>query len=538
MNKNGAISVLAIAGMLLSGCGGSSSSDFAFMDQCEALVGLPVEGGSVTSATYTRANDGDPSSSLWPDHCLVRGAMNERTGIDGKPYALRFEVRLPEEWNDRLYYQGGSGVDGTLFTAVGRYAGGGNTRNALIDGFSVVTTDSGHQTETGAPNGSFLFGADPQARDEYGDMQIPKVTAAARTVIMSLYGSPDQYSYFVGCSNGGHQAMIAAQRYPDLFDGVIASAPGFRLSQASIQALYQAQLTAEVAPTGPEGHPDLSHGLTAAERTLVRDRILDSCDGLDGLEDGIVHRLSACDLKPSDWVCGVGESDNCLSTKKAEYVDAMFAGAYTADGDLIYSAWPFDPGMVAQFANPFLGIFAGEASHIYTTPPTITEDLTGYALNADIDEEYRKLFATNATFLRAGVDFTNGESPNLDAFRASGGKLIMLNGSADLAFSPLDVAAYYEEVEQRYGAATEDFVRAYVVPGMAHCAGGLATDQFDSFGELQRWAEQGIRPDEIVGTAGDDTPWPGRTRPLCPYPTEAVYAGAGDPEVASSFTCQ
>ncbi|WP_204429736.1 tannase/feruloyl esterase family alpha/beta hydrolase [Alloalcanivorax marinus] len=544
MNQNGAISALAVAGMLLAGCGGSSSSDSTadaaspFVKQCEALAGLPVDGGSVTTATYTAASDGDPSSALWPDHCLVRGAMNERTGIDGKPYALRFEVRLPAEWNDRLYYQGGSGVDGTLFTAVGRYAGGGNTRNALIDGFAVVTTDSGHQTEAGVANGAFLFGADPQARDEYGDMQIPQVTAAARTVIERLYGSPDQYAYFVGCSNGGRQAMIAAQRYPDLFNGIIASAPGFRLAQASIQALYQAQLTAEVAPMGQGGAPDLSQGLTDQEKTVVRDRILDSCDAMDGLEDGMVNMVSACQLDPTEWACGQGESDNCLSPQKADYVAAMFAGAYTSDDQLIYAPWPFDPGMVAQFGNPFLGIFAGEASHIYTTPPTITEDLTGYALNADIDQEYQKLRATNGTFQRSGIDFTNGESPNLDAFRANGGKLIMLNGSADLAFSPLDMAAYYDEVEDRYGPATEDFLRAYVIPGMGHCSGGQATDQFDSFQALRQWAEQGNRPEAITATAGDGTPWPGRTRPLCPYPSAAIYDGVGNPESAQSFRCE
>ncbi len=175
--------------MILSGCskenslGSNQSVDSTFAASCEHLSGFVVAGGKVTEATYTLKKQGDPKDQLWPNHCLVRGVMNPRKGIDGKDYALQFELRLPEHWNQRLYYQGGSGVDGRLFTAVGRYAGGGNTRNALSDGFAVVTTDSGHIAEQGAADGAFLFGADPQARDEYGDMQIPQVTMAARKVI-------------------------------------------------------------------------------------------------------------------------------------------------------------------------------------------------------------------------------------------------------------------------------------------------------------------------------------------------------------------
>jgi len=536
----GAASLLSLS---LVGCGSSSDSDSteevsAFASSCEALVGLEVEGGSVTEATYTEASEGDASSSLWPNHCLVRGSMNDRTGIDGKSYALQFEVRMPEDWNNRLYYQGGSGVDGSLFTAVGKYAGGGNTSNALTDGFSVVTTDSGHIAETGVANGSYLFGADPQARDEYGDMQIPQVTAAARTVLDSFYGAEDDYAYFVGCSNGGRQAMIAAQEYPELFDGIIASAPGFKLAQSSVQALYQAQLTAAVAPTGDDGLPDLTQGLTDDEMTTFENRVLSSCDAADGVEDGMVSSFSSCNPDPMDWVCAEDETENCLSEEKAEYVSNMFAGAHTTDGELIYAAWPYDPGMSSQFGNPFLTIFSGEASHIYTTPPTITEDLKGYALDADIDTEFEKMYATNGTFQRSGVEFTNGESPDLDAFLARGGKLMILNGSADLAFSIKDVEAYYEELEARYGDSTSDFVKAYFIPGMAHCSGGDSTDEFDSFGTLQAWVENDSEPAEMIATAGDDTSWPGRTRPLCPFPQEAIYNGTGDIESADSFTCQ
>lgn len=540
----------ALLTLALSGCGGSDGDPEPiamtleqFQSACAALNGTAVSGGAVSESTFTPASEGAVTATSVPQHCLLRGAMNQRTGIDGKPYALGFEMSLPFDWNSRFYYQGGSGVDGTLFRALGNYTGGGNTRNALLDGYAVVTTDSGHRAETGAANGGFLFGADPQARDEYGDRQLPQVTAAAKALIRRFYGIEPVRSYFVGCSNGGRQAMIAAQRYPDLFDGIVAAAPGFRLTQASIQgSVYQAQIAAAIAPVGADGRPDITKPLTADDQAVVRQRILDACDALDGATDGMVSRMSACRPDPLAWACQPGASGNCLSAEKADYVKKLFDGAKTATGEQIYAPWPFDPGMAAQSGNPFYTIFAGEASHIYTTPPTITADLLGYGLTADVDTEFAKLSATTATFTRSGNDFTNAESPDMDRFRARGGKLIVFNGAADLAFSIHDVAAYYEKVHARYGAEqAAGFTRAFFVPGMGHCSGGAyGTDQFNAVGALVDWVEKGQAPDAMVSTAraAAGVAWPGRTRPLCAYPKEAIYKGAGSIEDAANFSCQ
>jgi hypothetical protein len=539
--------VIAVALGGLSGCGGSDGSAAApsaeaLQASCPSLAGATVNGGSVATAVFVSATAAPVTAASFPDHCLIRGAMNSRTGADGQPYALQFELRLPVNWNSRFFYQGGSGVDGTLFTATGDYGGGGNTRNALLDGYAVVTTDSGHETVAGVANGAFLFGADPQARLEYGNAQIPLVTGAARTVISKFYGSSPVKSYFVGCSNGGRQAMIAAQQYPALFDGIIAAAPGYRLAQASIQALYQAQLTAAVAPLGTAGRPDITQGLTSVEQATVQSRILAECDALDGATDGMVSKPSACHPDPATWACSSTVTSNCLTPAKADYVKKMFAGAKTSGGVQIYADWPYDPGMTAQFANPFYYIFAGEASHIYTSPPTITADLLGYGLAANVDTEYAKLFATSGIYTTPGIAFTNGESPNMDAFIARKGKLIMYNGTADLAFSIKDVENYYKEVQARYGAtSTADFARAFFVPGMGHCSGGSAgTDQFDAFGALVSWVEKGTAPDVIVSTAraAAGVSWSGRTRPLCAYPKEAIYKGSGSIEDAANFSCQ
>lgn len=538
----------------LAACGGSDGSDDVtapaaqtFSQSCSALLGMGVEGGTVKTANYVSATPGEITAASFPNHCLVRGSINDRIGVDGKPYAIQFEVRLPSTWNRRFFFQGGSGVDGTLFTATGAYAGGGNTRNALLDGSAVVTTDSGHlaSSNTGA-NASFLFAVDPQARLEYGYAQLPLVANAAKAVIAKLYGSAPAKSYFVGTSNGGRMAMMAAQRFPQLFDGIIAMAPGFRLAEAALEgSIFRAQIAAAVAPLGSDGLPDIYNPLTTAEKATMKAKILAACDALDGALDGMVSKISACAPDPLQWVCTTTGQTDCLTSAKANYIKQFFAGAKTLDGKQIYAPWPYDPGMVDLVGTPaafYTTIFAGEASHVYTSPPTVTTDLTGYARTANLDTEFAKISATSGIYTVSGRSFTNAESADMDAFRAKGGKILYINGTADWAFSATDLENYYKQLQSRYGAPdTATFARMFKVPGMDHGSGGKeGTDQFDSFGALVRWVEDGVAPDSMTSTArlAAGVTWPGRTRPLCAYPKEAIYNGTGSIELAASFHCE
>jgi hypothetical protein len=197
---------------------------------CAGLGAFPVMGGHVTQTRFSAAEpalagNGKADHPARPENCVVSGTINPRQGIDGRTYGIRFELRLPTLWRGRFYYGGGGGVDGFLPAADGTYPSGDGQHSALGDGMAVAVTDSGHEIDATRANGAFLFGADPQARDEYGDQQLPLVADAAKRLIAAYYGSPARYSYFYGCSNGGRQAMVAAQRLPDLFDGIIACSP-------------------------------------------------------------------------------------------------------------------------------------------------------------------------------------------------------------------------------------------------------------------------------------------------------------------------
>ena len=228
-----------------------------------------------------------------PEHCLVKGEMNRRTSaVDGKSYAIGFEMRLPTAWNGRYFYQANGGIDGSVVTATGPTSGGAPVSNALQMGFAVLSSDAGH---SGPP----WWGLDPQARLDYGYQAVGSLTPMAKNLIKVAYGKAPDRSYFGGCSNGGRHAMIAAARYSDQYDGILAGAPGFHLPKAATAQLWKVQQYASIASgtvtTGADaGQPDITTAVTPAEFKLLGERIVAKCDALDGASDGIVADIKAC----------------------------------------------------------------------------------------------------------------------------------------------------------------------------------------------------------------------------------------------------
>jgi hypothetical protein len=249
------------------------------------------------------------------------------------------------------------------------------------------------------------------------------------------------------------------------------------------------------------------------------------------------------------------KTEPCLSQAQVDVLGRVYAGPKDSTGKSLYSDWPLDAGIgsagwriwkIGPAAGGFPGINvamgAPALAAIFTTPPTALDAnpraALDYALRFNFDRDARKIYAVRPPYQRSPWADISARSPNLEAFRAHGGKMIVYQGASDPVFSLNDTLAWYREVEKLAGKSAADFVRVFPVPGMAHCSGGPATDQFDAFGALVNWVEKGLAPDRIVAKAGPNTPWPGRTRPLCPYPETPRYKGSGSIEDAVSFVCR
>jgi feruloyl esterase len=529
-----------------------------FKSICEGLYQGVADAGRVTEAKFIPAGPvplgpfGPPGAAApAPDHCLVRGKIDERVGVDGKPYAIGYEVRLPASWNGKFLFEGGGGSDGVLRPAFDVIPFGAPKPNALSAGYVAATTDAGHLDEPG-PLGPYLFGLDPKARADKGYSSIPPVDAAAKALIGELYGKAPSRSYFAGCSNGGRQAMAVTQRYPEMFDGVVAVAPAYRVPLAAIDAVGQTQTLMSIAPKGEDGKPDLGSALSDDDLKLLAQGVLAACEGADGLKDGMVRDPAACKFDPAALACKAGRNSACLPADKLDAISRVFAGARNSKGELIYSAWPYDPGVAsggwrmwklgAPKASPpnalNVTLIPGSIAYEFMVPPEKPADLLDWEMKFDFDRDPPKVFKGQNGF-EAGMEFEAAASTDLDAFKAKGGKMIFVHGMADPIFSAFDTIRYFDGLHDRYGAQADGFSRLFLVPGMNHCGGGPTTDQFDAVSALDAWVEKGEAPERLIGTArkSPDVPWPGRTRPLCPYPKTAKYKG-GDIELADSFDCR
>jgi hypothetical protein len=263
----------------------------AFGPRCAALTGLSHPGvvigeaESVPAGTTAPAGPGGPAvASVLPEHCRVRGTIAPRVGQGGRTFGIGFELRLPAEWNGRFLFQGGGGMDGVVQPAVGTLANS-SKGPALARGFAVVSTDAGH---SGSPVDA-SFGLDQQARIDYAYNALDKVTVEAKRLVEAFYGSAPRYSYMVGCSNGGRQALTLAQRMPLYYDGIVAGAPAMRFSGLAIGQVWNQRVVAGIAPKDGEGRPILSRAFSDVDLRLVRDRVLARCDARDGLADGMIN---------------------------------------------------------------------------------------------------------------------------------------------------------------------------------------------------------------------------------------------------------
>ncbi|MEP7290082.1 MAG: tannase/feruloyl esterase family alpha/beta hydrolase [Chloroflexota bacterium] len=533
-----------------------SSSD------CTKLATKTAEMKNVQiTKSYLVTND-----SRYAAYCLIQGRVNDRTGVDGKKYAIGFELRLPTAWNGRFLYQLNGGNDGAVVPA----EGDPNNLNAighvtaLTRGFAVLSTDAGHDGNDPANIAAGLvagniFGLDPQARSDYGYSAIGTMSPIAKSLINMYYGKSPAYSYLFGSSNGGREAMVAATRYAQDYDGILAGDPGFDLPKAAVQHAWDVQ-SLQMAD------PAIRKAFSPTDMKLVADKVVEKCDVLDGVKDGIVANTRQCQsvFKLSDLTCSGDKNATCLSANQVKALPRSMSGPTDSTGKPLYTDWPFDSGIggsnwrfwklespIPPWNNyPLIAVLgSGSLSYIFTTPPTNTPgdpaSLIKFLANFNFDTDAPKIFAKDSTFKESAMDFMTPPDvadPKLTDFKAKGGKLIIYQGQSDPVFSTSDITQWYEKLTTNNGGDASNFARPYVIPGMNHVAGGPTTDQFDALTLLMTWVEAGTAPNQIIAGVDANNPelpadWSKtRTRPLCVWPKIPKFTGT-DKEKSDSFTC-
>lgn len=449
-------------------------------------------------------------SSAIPAHCRVDGIIGARKGSGGKDYGIRFSLALPDAWAGRFLLQGGGGLNGSVLDPVGPVAADG--RPALARGFAVISHDSGH--EGAVFDGTFM--ADQRAALDFAEASVETATQVGKAITGAYYARPIAHSYMAGCSTGGREAMLAFQRYPELFDGIIVGAPAMRTGDSNLAIAYTQVLFNQAAPKGPDGKPVMAQLLTAADRKTVLDGMLAQCDGIDGLKDGIIENVAQCRFDPAKLQCAGAKTDGCLSAGQVRAMTLAFAGPKDKAGYPIYAPVPYDTGIVA---TPMGYLPSGAPG-----PFGPASDATEIDLDARIHE-----LRNNASQRLTDTNYWT----NLNTYLDHGGKILFFHGVSDFWFSAFATWDYYERAAKANGKAFTDASRFYMVPGMLHCQGGNAFDQFDMLGAIVDWVEQGKAPEAI--TAARRAPAK-ETRPLCPYPAYPRYRG-GDARQAGAFTC-
>jgi len=461
-----------------------------------------------------------PASASAPAFCRVTGTLAPE---------IAFEVSLPANWNGRFYMIGNGGHAGDTLDAPNRIA----ERNTVLEhGFAFAQTNTGHYASE-EPGASFVL-SNPQKAIDYAYRAVHLTASTAKAITADYYGMPPSYAYWNSCSNGGRQGLIEAQRYPEDFDGIIADAPWVDQTGFTLGAMWNQRALIE-AP------------VTAGKLALVSERVMATCDAVDGLADGLIDDPRACDFEPARDVpiCATGtDDDSCLTPSQAEAIGSVYRGVIS-DGKLIFPG--FMPGSEAVTTglrqggsgSGWLDLIVPRETGGRPADFNLAENTMRYLVFTppQPDWDYRTFdFDDETGLLEAWGAQANAKNPDLREFRARGGKLLMTYGWADAVLQPLMGVSYYESALEENGPETRDFFRLFMVPGMAHCRGGIGPDQRDSVTAIIDWVEAGRAPESIIASKIVDGETV-RTRPLCPYPQVARYTGQGSIDDAANFRC-
>jgi hypothetical protein len=531
--------VFAVAVVLFLAGNASAQNTPSAPQSCEKLSQLVVSRAKIVSAQTVEAGTFAPPAAMspWlagsPDLYKSLGAFC-RVVVEAKPSAdssIKIEVWMPAEgWNGRFRGQGNGGFAGEIdYRRLGL---------AVQQNYATAATDTGHSA--GGTDARWAL-SHPEKVIDFGYRAIHEMTQIAKTVINAFYARNAQHSYFDNCSNGGRQALMEAQRFPEDYDGIIAGAPANYWTHLLTKALADSQVTtldpASYIPAGKV--PALARAVNSA------------CDAQDGVTDGVLNDPRQCKFDPAVLLCKAEDSNECLTAPQVTALKKLYEGPRDAKGALIFPGYL--PG--AEEGEGGWGLWiTGKApgqSLMFTFG-------TGYFSNmvyAKSDWDYKNTKVDDGLKAadRKTAKILDATNPNLAAFKAHGGKLILYHGWNDAAISALNTVNYYDSVMSKMGQTeTDAFSRLYMVPGLQHCGGGPGANSFGQLGmgapepqhnvelALVDWVEKGVAPSAIVATKFvDDDPSKGVkfARPLCPYPQVAKFKGDGDPNDAANFAC-
>lgn len=492
---------------------------------CRRLSEARIGGGAAIAAAELIRKDEALASGLGGpvaapvDICRVRVTAAPTPGSQ-----VRIEIWMPAQWNGRMVGIGGGGLNGGLGGT------GAELAAEVARGYAGVINDAGHEMSASA---RWAF-EQPERVIDFGHRGDHVAAEAGREIISAFYGRPPEHRYFMGCSGGGREALMLAERYPADYDGILAGAPAANFTGLMTSAVWNSQRVHRM----PEARD------FPAKLGLLRDAVTRQCDRLDGVADGVIENPLACRFDPASIQCRPGQAQSeCLTPGEVAVAREIYRGPRTSAGERVAVGHP--PGSESDAANPGLG-----------WGPFITENGIGALLlggeffrwivyqdpqwslaAADLDRD----FATARSRVGATVD----AQPDLSAFVRRGGRLLIYQGWEDAAVPAGNTIAYHDALRRAVGAAADRSVRLFMMPGVAHCNGGPGPGVFDRLATLHQWVATGQAPERIVAAKYEDdaralrglaTPLV-RTRPLCPWPKVARYDGSGSTDDAASFTC-
>ena len=374
---------------------------------------------------------------------------------------------------------------------------------ALRLGYATAGTDTGHSAADG-PGGMFALGH-PEKIVDFSHRAVHEMTVKSKQVIDKFYDRAPQYAYFKGCSTGGRQAVMAAQRYPEDYDGIIAGA----LANRHIQ-MHTAGSARRI---NLARNPD--QAIPEAKAKMVTAAVMNKCDTL---KEGFLNNPRQCTFDFSSLVCKGADGDTCLTKPQLQAVETFYGGLKNSKGELIFSG--------QALGNPLPAL---QSTTTFEVSDTVR--IWGFQ-NANYDWQTFDL-DRDMPIINKKVGFVDAVDPDLGRFKARGGKLLLYAGWGDTTITPENTVLYYESVLDKMGKSQDDWLRLFMVPGMAHCRGGDGPNTFDSIGTLERWREQSVTPAQIMGS----NPQSGLTRPLCPFPQYARYKGSGDLKDGANWAC-